>query len=83
MNSKLEGKLLHFELKVSKEMRTKFSAGNEIPLYEGYYVDAQMKHSQQWFRARILDCRLSKGTKCFQKFVLKFLLFAFNPNYRL
>ena len=61
MNSKLEGKIARLQLKVSKQLKQKLSAGYEITLDKGYYVEAQMKHSEQWFRARILDCKLSKG----------------------
>ena len=43
-----------------------------------------MKHSDQWLRARILDCKLSKGkTTRLQKFVLQISFFCLFANYRL
>lgn len=61
MNSKLEGKITRLELKVTKELKQRLSSGHEITLDKSYYVEAQMKNSDRWFRARILDCKLSKG----------------------
>lgn len=61
MNSKLEGKISRLELKVSKELKQRLSSGHEITLDKSFYVEAQMKNSDRWFRARILDCKLSKG----------------------
>ena len=43
-----------------------------------------MKHSDQWLRARILDCKLSKGkTIRLQKFVAQISFFHLFANYRL
>lgn len=61
MNSKLEGKIARLELKVAKELKQRLSSGYEITLDKSYYVEAQMKNSEKWFRGRILDCKLSKG----------------------
>jgi hypothetical protein len=61
MNSKLESKISRLDLKVSKELKLKLTSGHEITLDKSYYVEAQMKNSERWFRARILDCKLSKG----------------------
>jgi hypothetical protein len=46
---------------VSKELKQRLSSGHEITLDKSFYVEAQMKNSDRWFRARILDCKLSKG----------------------
>jgi len=37
------------------------ASGHEITLDKSYYFEAQMKNSERWFKARILDCKLSKG----------------------
>jgi hypothetical protein len=69
---------------VSKELKQKLTSGHEITLEKTYYVEAQMKNSERWFKARILDYKLSKGKhRGFQKFGSKFLLFAIIANYRL
>ena len=62
MNSKLEGKIGRLELKLNKELKQQLSLGREIAVDKTYYFEAQMKHSEKWYKARVLDCRLSKGT---------------------
>lgn len=48
-------------MKVSKQLKQKLSACHEITLDKSYYVDVQMKNTEKWYRARILDYKLSKG----------------------
>jgi len=48
-------------MRVSKELKQKLSIGHEISLDKSYYVEVQMKNTEKWYRARILDCKLGKG----------------------
>lgn len=64
-------------------MKQKLSSGYEITLDKGHYVEGQMKHSELWFRARILDCKLSKGKSPAKIFALQISLILLIANYRL
>lgn len=61
MNSKLDGKVSKLEIKLSKELKQNLGCNREISLDKSYYVEAQLKGSNMWYKARILDFRLSKG----------------------
>jgi hypothetical protein len=68
---------------VSKELKQRLSSGHEITLDKSYYVDAQMKNSDRWFRARILDCKLSKGKVTLRGQLTAFLFLPLLCYYRL
>ena len=84
MSAKLEGKIGRLELKINKELKERLSSSIASTMESSYYVEAQMKYSERWYKARILDCKLSKGKELFRvisKEIASFMLTQFNVDY--
>lgn len=58
-----KGKLIKMDQELIKKLPTGFEGA--LPL--NYYYEALMDTSNKWYKARILSCRLARGTNLMRK----------------
>lgn len=58
-----KGKLIKMDQELIKKLPTGFEGAFEL----NYYYEAYMDTVNKWYKARILSCRLARGTTALQK----------------